>query len=78
MAPGDLDVGLLRRIMIRLGELRETTNAWNPACEAHLMEFVQDCRFAGDALLRYLQRHTDHLQERHLLKIVPGAPFTGY
>ena len=35
MAPGDLDVGLLRQIMIRLGELRETSSEWNPSLESH-------------------------------------------
>jgi hypothetical protein len=74
MAPGDLDLGLLHRIMIRLGELRETSSAWKPPCEAHLMDLVRSCRPSGDAVLKYLQRHTDYLNERHLLKIVPGAP----
>lgn len=75
MAPGDLDAGLLNRIMIRLGELRETSTVWSPTSEAHLMDLVRDCRpaDAGDALLRYLQRHTEYLHERRLLKIVPGG-----
>ena len=38
------------------------------------MELVRDCRPIGDAVLRYLQMHTDYLQEKRLLKIVPGAP----
>ena len=74
MNTGDLDVGLLHRIMIRLGELRETSSAWNPPCEAHLMELVRDCRPTGQAVLNYLQRHTDYLNEKRLLKIVPAAP----
>jgi hypothetical protein len=75
MAAGDLDLSLLHRIMIRLGELRETSSVWNPLCEGHLMELVRDCRPAdGQVVLNYLQRHTDYLNERHLLKIVPGAP----
>jgi hypothetical protein len=74
MKTGDLDAGLLHRIMVRLGELRETSSAWNPPCEGHLMELVQDCRTTGQAVLNYLQRHTDYLNERRLLKIVPGAP----
>ena len=73
MAPGDLDLGLLRRIMIRLGELRETSSAWNPSCEGHLMDLVRDCRPTGNAVLTYLQRHTDYLNERRLLKIVLGG-----
>ena len=74
MAPGDLDLGLLHRIMIQLGDLRETASAWNPPCEADLMDLVRDCRPTGDTVLNYLQRHTDYLNERHLLKIVRGAP----
>lgn len=75
MASGDLDLGLLHQIMIRLGELRETSSAWNPPCEGHLMELVRDCRPTdGQVVLNYLQRHTDYLNERRLLKIVPGAP----
>lgn len=50
-ATGDLDVGLLRRIMIRLGELRETSTAWNPASEARLMDLVRDCGPTGPAVL---------------------------
>ncbi len=74
MASGDLDLSLLHQIMLRLGELRETSSAWNPPCEGHLMELVRDCRPTdGQALLNYLQRHTDYLNERRLLKIVPGG-----
>jgi len=74
MATGDLDVALLHRIMVRLGELRETSTAFSPATEAHLMELVRDCRPSGNVVLRYLQRHTDYLSEKGFLKIVPGAP----
>jgi hypothetical protein len=37
MATGDLDVAVLHRIMVRLGQLQETSTAFNPATEAHLM-----------------------------------------
>jgi hypothetical protein len=74
MATGDLDVALLHRIMMRLGELRKTSTAFSPATEAHLMELVRNCRPSGNVVLRYLQRHTDYLSEKGFLKIVLGAP----
>jgi hypothetical protein len=70
MAQGDLELSLLHQIMIRLGELREHRNAWNPVSEGDLFDLVRAAN--GMKALNHLQRHVDYLSERRLLTI-PSA-----
>jgi hypothetical protein len=75
MGRGDLDVGLLHLIMVKLGELRETSRPFNPTTEGHLMPLASErSGQSGQAALNHLQRHMDYLAEKAFLKIVPGAP----
>jgi hypothetical protein len=73
MARGDLDTSLLHRIMVRLGELRDKPPA-NPPCEGDLMDLVREGWPSGASALSHLQRHTEYLKEKGLLRVVPGAP----
>lgn len=69
MAQGDLDIGLLHRTMVRLGELRDQPPNFPPT-EQDLMTLVS---LDGTAALNHLQRHTNYLRDIGLLKIGPGS-----
>lgn len=73
MARGDLDLGLLHRVMVRLGELRDKP-PMNPPSEGDLMNLVTEGALPGMSALNHLQRHTEYLVGIGMLKIVPGAP----
>lgn len=72
MTQGDLDIGLLHRMMVRLGELRDHPPNF-PATESDIMPLVKSESLQGMAALNYLQRHTTYLRDIDLLKIGPSA-----
>jgi hypothetical protein len=72
MAKGDLDSGLLYRIMERLGELRERqSSVWAPVSTGDCMDLTRNDFASGAAALDHLLRHVDFLRDIGLLK-TPG------
>jgi hypothetical protein len=72
MRAGDLDLGLLYRIMERLGELRERGNSvWAPISTADCMDLVRGDGVTGTQSLDRLLLHVGFLRDVGLVKI-PG------
>lgn len=80
MAPQNLDVSLLMKIMIGLGEFRGKRSPQNPPTTGELMKLVSDVTAAenGQVALNYLNRHVDFLVELKYLRIKhPGIIHRG-
>jgi hypothetical protein len=71
MAQGDLDISLLHRIMICLGEMRDRPLLF-PATESDLVHLLEGASVEGMEALNYFQRHADYLKDIGLLKITQG------
>ena len=77
MAQGDLDIVLLYRMMMRLGELRDRPPL-NPSSEGDLMPLAKTESLQGIAALNHIQRHANYLKDIGLLNISQAVSHIGF
>jgi hypothetical protein len=76
MARGDLDFGLLLKVMKAVAESQDGGNPMFPITTSELMDLLPLATFeSGDAALNYLDRHIEFLVEDKYLKTGPSGIF---
>jgi hypothetical protein len=73
MAQGDLDIGLLLKIMKSVGESRDRGDPMFTISTGHLMDLVPAEVGSGEAALNHLDRHVDYLQGEGYLATSPAG-----
>lgn len=73
MAQGDLDIGLLLKIMNSVGESRDRGDPMFSISTGHLMDLVPPEVGSGEAALNHLDRHVDYLQGEGYLATSPAS-----